>query len=314
MTETTVEPVAGGPSTCTVHGAKNSPLVTIAIWSSLLGNSLLFIVKYWVGVVSGSLALQADAWHTMSDTLSTIVVMVGLRVSRKPADDTHPYGHGRYELVATVVVGLMLAVIAFYFIQEGILQLVNHKSATFGTAAIVVTILSIVVKEALAQVAFRAAKKSGLASLKADGWHHRSDALSSVVVLGGILAGRYLWYVDGVLGISVGVLILYVGYTTIRDAASTIAGERPPALLHDSIVAHLKGAYPELNLAPHDFRWHNYVRTQEITFHIALPAGMTVQQSYDIISSLEKSIYQNLGIYTTIHVEPEGEENPTSAL
>ncbi len=305
MNITASDPVAGGPNACAVGGAERTLLVGVAIWGSLVGNALLFVVKYWVGIESGSLSLRADAWHTLSDTLSTLVVMVGLRLSRRPADAEHPHGHGRYELVATVIVGLMLAVIALYFMQESILLLLNHRAAHFGLPAILVTLLSILVKVVMAQISFRAARRSGLASLRADGWHHRSDALSSLVVLGGIFLGRYFWYIDGVLGISVGLLILYVGFTTIRDAASSIVGERPPTLLHDSIVAHLRSAFPAMDLAPHDFRWHNYVRQQEIIFHITLPAAMTVQEAYRITSALEQSLSRNLGLHATIHVEPQ---------
>jgi cation diffusion facilitator family transporter len=150
---------------------------------SIIINSILFILKYWAGIVSGSIALTADAWHTLSDSLSSIVVVVGVKLSSKKPDKDHPFGHGRWEQISALLIAFILGLIAYDFVQSSILQLINRESTTFGTLAIVVTIISIVVKEALAQYAFYIAKKTDNVSVKADAWHHRSDALSSVVVL-----------------------------------------------------------------------------------------------------------------------------------
>src|SRR5210317_848660 len=140
-------------------------------WISIFSNILLFILKYIAGLVSGSVALIADAWHTLGDSLSSIIMIVGIRISRKPPDEEHPYGHGRAEWLASLLIGVFLIVIAVSFVRESIERLRNQEEFDYGILAWVATILSIIVKEALAQMAFRASRKTGLKSLKADGWH-----------------------------------------------------------------------------------------------------------------------------------------------
>lgn len=274
------------------------------IFLSILGNTLLFVLKLWVGIHSHSLALQADAWHTISDTLSSLVVLVGVYIARRPADREHPFGHGRYELLTALLVGAMLAWVAGTFLYKGILLLLNHDSAKFGTAAIVVTVVGILVKEVMARITFRVARRSGNTALYADGWHHRSDALSSVVVLCGIFLGYYFWWIDGALSIVVALMIAYVAWQTIKRASSTLVGEAPSEKLQQEIEKVVRSAMPQYNLSPHDFRLHNYIQNQELTVHIVLPDAMTVSEAHNIIVLIERQLRHDLALNATVHIEP----------
>src|SRR5690554_4090506 len=109
-------------------------------WISIIANLLLFGFKYWAGIVTGSLALVADAWHTLSDSVSSIVVLIGGKVSRKPADEEHPFGHGRAEHIAAIIIGVLLAIIAFEFIVNAIGKFSKHEQTVFGTIAWVAVI------------------------------------------------------------------------------------------------------------------------------------------------------------------------------
>lgn len=257
----------------------------------------------WVGIRSHSLALQADAWHTISDTLSSLVVLLGVYIARRPADREHPFGHGRYELLTTLLVGAMLAWVAGTFMYKGIELLLHHESAQFGTAAIVVTIVSIVVKEAMARITFWVARRSANTALQADGWHHRSDSLSSVVVLCGIFFGYWFWWVDGFLSIVVALMIGYVAWKTIKRASSTLIGEAPSEQLQQEIEAVVRKCIPQQNLSPHDFRLHNYIQNQELTLHIVLPDAMTVGEAHQIIATVESELLRELGLNATVHIE-----------
>ena len=168
-------------------------------WISIILNLVLFGLKYWAGIVTGSLALIADAWHTLTDSISSVIVLIGGKISRKPADDDHPFGHGRAEHISAIIIGVLLAIIAFDFVIGAIEKFRTHEQTHYGTIAIVVTIVSIVLKEALAQYAFWAGRKINSSILRADGWHHRTDALSSVVILIGIIIGSQFWWTDAVL-------------------------------------------------------------------------------------------------------------------
>ena len=130
-------------------------------WLSIITNIILFGLKYWAGIITGSIALIADAWHTLTDSVSSVIVLIGGKISRKPADDDHPFGHGRAEHIAAMIIGLLLALVAFDFIMSAIEKFGTREKTVFGTIAWIVTIISILVKELLAQYAFWAANKSG---------------------------------------------------------------------------------------------------------------------------------------------------------
>jgi cation diffusion facilitator family transporter len=278
-------------------------------WVSIIGNVLLFILKMWAGIVSGSIAIIADAWHTLSDSLTSIVVLVGVRISSKPADREHPFGHGRAELIAAMIIGVMLSVVAFNFVIEGVARLRERQEVSYGTLAIVATIISIVSKEAMAQYAFLLARKTGARSVRADAWHHRSDAISSLVILAGIFLGRHVWWIDGVLGIVVAILIFYAAYDILRDAVQLMMGEIPD----DEMVDYIRESCRKesvLDLKPHHIHMHRYGDHIEMTLHIKLPDEMTLQDAHEIATRVEVRHRAERGIVSTIHMEPERLRHP----
>ncbi|RLD75866.1 MAG: cation transporter [Bacteroidetes bacterium] len=272
-------------------------------WLSLLGNILLFGLKFWVGIISGSVAIIADAWHTLSDSLTSIILLIAIRISRKPADEDHPFGHGRAEIIASLIIGVLLSVIAFNFLVDSIKRMSDHQSANFGTLVIVVTVISVIVKELLAQYALWAYKKSKLNSLKAEAWHHRSDAISSVIILIGILIGKSFWWLDSVLGIMVALLIFYASYEVIRDAISPLMGEKPDKNLQNKIK-NLISRVTDVDVHFHHLHIHNYGNHAEITFHIKLPPHISLAEAHFITEKIEATIRKEINYEATIHMEP----------
>jgi len=271
---------------------------------SILVNTGLFALKLWAGIVSGSIALIADAWHTLSDSLSSVIVLFGVKLSSKGPDKEHPFGHGRWEQIAAVFIGFLLALIAYDFLRDSILHFKSRESANFGLLAIVVTIISIFLKEGLAQYAFYIAKKTENLSVKADGWHHRTDALSSVIVLIGILFTDRFWWVDSVLGVIIALMLFYAAYEIIKDAIDKILGEAPSKALIESIETLVNSNYNK-NMHPHHYHIHNYISSQELTFHIKVDNNMDVLSAHDIATDIENLIKNELYITATIHVEPK---------
>ncbi len=270
---------------------------------SILANLALFALKYWAGIVSGSIALMADAWHTMSDSISSGVVILGARLASKKPDKDHPFGHGRWELISSIVIAIILVLIAVGFIRDAVAQLQIRESANFGTVALVVTIVSIVVKELMAQFAFYLGKKSGNSAVKADGWHHRTDALSSLIILIGILVKDYFWWIDGVLGIAVSLMLLYAAYEILMEAVNKILGEVPGEELIREIESYIRSLY-KYELYPHHFHIHNYISSKELTFHIKLDSSISVEEGHAIATAIEELLDEKLALKTTIHVEP----------
>jgi cation diffusion facilitator family transporter len=272
-------------------------------WVSIFVNLFLFILKFWAGVVSGSVAIIADAWHTLSDSISSIFLILGVFLSQKPADKNHPFGHGRYELIATILIGCLLVWVSYNFFYESIVRLQNKESAEFGLIAIIVTIISIVVKEGLAQYSFYVGRKTESKAVSADGWHHRSDAISSVAILIGIFVGRFYWWIDGVMGIVVSIFILYTAYKIIKESSHSILGEKPSRNLVKQLVKITNGAV-NYNVHPHHIHIHNYINHKELTLHIYLPDNMSISDSHKVTNAIEKALLDNMEIVATIHVEP----------
>jgi cation diffusion facilitator family transporter len=272
-------------------------------WISIAVNLALFALKYWAGIVTDSIAITADAWHTLSDSLTSIIVIVGVKISAKPADKEHPFGHGRAEWIAAIVIGISLALIAFNFISESLQRVRHHEAAQYGIIAITVTVISIVMKEALAQYAIWIGKKTGSRAVKADAWHHRSDALSSVIILVGIFFSTYFWWIDGVLGIIVALLILYAAFDILKDSVNPMLGSEPGEDLI-SQVRELAHECTGEEVHAHHFHLHDYGGHAELTFHIRLAQRMTLQEAHGIAKRIENVIGDKLKIDATIHIDP----------
>ncbi|NSW95613.1 MAG: cation transporter, partial [Bacteroidales bacterium] len=236
---------------------------------SIIINTLLFALKLWAGIKTGSIAITADAWHTLSDSVSSVVVIVGVKLSSRKPDKEHPFGHGRWEHITALVIAFILAVIAWGFLKDSVIKFSEKESTQFGLLAIIVTIVSIVVKEGLSQYAFYIGRKTDNVSVKADGWHHRSDALSSVVVLIGILFAKQFWWIDSVLGAIISLMLFYATYQIAREAISRLLGEKPTPELVNKITSFIGEEYGD-NIQPHHFHIHNYISHKELTFHIKL--------------------------------------------
>jgi len=273
---------------------------------SVVINVVLFGFKYWAGSKSGSVAMIADAWHTMSDTLTSLIILVSFWVVSRPADKLHPFGHGRAESIGAIIIGTLLGVIGLTFFKESILRLQHYQAAEFATLGILVFGVSVIVKEALAQFSFWAGRKIQSHALIADGWHHRSDAIASGLIVIGALAGAYrayLWWIDGVMGIFVSLLILYATYKILNEAVDSLLGERPDPVIVDKITEMVRTSAPSASCI-HHLRMHRYGDHIELTLHIKLPCEMNLKEAHDLATQLEKAIKKETNATSTIHIEP----------
>jgi len=273
---------------------------------SVVVNAVLFGIKFWAGMITGSIALIADAWHTMSDSLTSIFVIFSAKLSSRKPDKQHPFGHGRWEQISSIFIAFILGIIAYDFFINSIERLQNRESVVFGTLAIVVTVVSIVIKELLAQYAFYIGRKTDNVIVKADGWHHRSDALSSIVVLIGIVISKFftdLWWMDGVLGIFCALAIFYAAYEIMKESINKLLGEVPTQELIDKITEEVNKVYSK-DLHIHHFHLHNYVSQKEITLHIRLDRNMTIDSGHIIATDIEEMIEEKFNMAATIHIEP----------
>ena len=282
-------------------------------WLSVVINTTLFGFKFWAGTRFGSVAMVADAWHTLADTLTSLVVILGFWIAARPADRDHPFGHGRAESIAAVVIATLLGVVGVDFVHESIDRLRNYRAATFSSAAIVIFVVSVIVKEALARFSFWAGRKANSQSLKADAWHHRSDAIASALIVGGALLGQSFWWLDGAMGIGVSLLILYAAVDILRGAAGVLLGEQHADRLEQDITEAIRGCVPDVATV-HHVHMHRYGDHAEVTLHVRLPATMHIKRAHEIATAAEKAIQQKMGLEATVHVEPGDVHSPRASL
>ena len=266
---------------------------------SVILNLLLFVLKYYAGIASASLALIADAWHTLSDSLTSLVVILGIKLSSKKPDKEHPFGHGRWEQISALIIAILLALVGVEFMKDAIAKLRGHEAADFGWLAYLATVASIVLKEGLA----RYARKTGNAAVKADGWHHRSDALSSLMVLAGLFLSPYFWWIDSVLGMLISFMLFYAAYGIIREAVNKILGEEPSEEVIGKVEQIVKAEMGNVAY-PHHYHIHHYGDHIEFTFHIKVPGEETVEEAHRKATLIEMQIKTELKIDATIHIEP----------
>ena len=270
---------------------------------SVILNLLLFVLKYYAGIASASLALIADAWHTLSDSLTSLVVILGIKLSSKKPDKEHPFGHGRWEQISALIIAILLALVGVEFMKDAIAKLRGHEAADFGWLAYLATVASIVLKEGLARYAFYIARKTGNAAVKADGWHHRSDALSSLMVLAGLFLSPYFWWIDSVLGMLISFMLFYAAYGIIREAVNKILGEEPSEEVIGKVEQIVKAEMGNVAY-PHHYHSHHYGDHIEFTFHIKVPGEETVEEAHRKATLIEMQIKTELKIDATIHIEP----------
>ena len=276
--------------------------------ASIAVNTILFAAKLWAGVVTGSIALMADAWHTMSDSITSVFMIPAAKLASKKPDKEHPFGHGRWELIASVLMAFVLGFIALEFFLGSIekFRAGESEGVVFGTLALVITIASIVIKEALAQYEFYLGRKYNNPVITADAWHSRTDSLSSVIILLGIIITKIwsgLWWMDSVLGLICALVIFYAAFEIMKEVVTKILGEEPKQDFIDSLNDEIKKIHDD-DLKLHHIHIHNYITHKELTLHIRLDKDMSIKEGHDIATVIEDMIEEKFNMAATIHVEP----------
>ena len=194
--------------------------------NTIIGNMFLSIIKIVIGVVAQSSAMMADGIHSFSDVISTIGVIIGLKLSHKAADTEHPYGHERIESLSSLFLSIMLFLVAIGIGYSGIENILKGTYSTPGALAIFAAIISIISKEWMYHYTMKYAKEINSASLKADAWHHRSDSLSSIGALIGIIGARAGYsFLDPLVALIICVLIIKVALDILKQSIAQLIDE-----------------------------------------------------------------------------------------
>ena len=291
---------------------REKELTKVTIVGSI-GNLVLLTFKFVAGVLGHSAAMMADAVHSLSDFLTDVVVLVFVRIGAQPQDESHDYGHGKFETLATLFVALALVVAAVGIIVSGAVKfarwLQGEQLEMPGTLALWAALLSILVKEALFRYTFKVGKREESPAVVANAWHHRSDALSSIgaaIGIGGALLLGPKWAVlDPLASIVVGAMLVKVAWDLLKGSTGELTDCSLPAEDERDIESIIR-SFPEVS-EPHNLRTRRIGSRIAIEAHVRLPGSMSLHDAHEIVSAIERRLRDRFGPHTlvTIHMEPE---------
>lgn len=277
----------------------------------LVINTALSAAKFAAGIFGRSAAMVADAVHSLSDSLTDLVVLAGVKLSSKPADKDHAYGHGRFETLATLVIAAVLFAVGWQILYKAVLSVRSIAEGNVipkpHAVALWTAVLSIIVKEWLYRYTLRAAQKIDSATLKANAWHHRSDALSSIGTLCGIAGAYFLgprWTVlDPLAAIVVSFFIFQASWQILKETVQE--------LLDASLGAKTEEKISALCLEIPDVQDAHHIKTRKvgsriaIELHVHLPDDISFIRAHELTEQIEKKLKRHFGPGTFITVHPE---------
>ena len=291
---------------------ESGQIIRVTLWGMVV-NLFLVGLKMAVGLVVNSAALIADAIHSVSDLSTDLAVILGIRLSSRPADEGHAYGHGKFETFTTSFIGIVLVAAGFYLAGKAGLSLYRQEESFPGYAVIVVAVVSIVLKEAIYKVTQRVAHRVKSSSLHANAWHHRSDALSSVAVLIGGIAGLSGWgYGDSLAAVVVGVMVAIVGFNALWKMFLELCEGSVSTKERELIISAIKNV-------PGVESWHR-LRTRLVgrqafmDVHVQVDAKLSVAEGHRICGKVECAIADSMDrpINIVVHCEPDADPDRES--
>ncbi len=280
--------------------------------ASIVVNLVVFVVKLVPGLLIGSISLVADAFHSLGDVLSSAVVIWGFRVAAKPPDREHPFGHGRFESIASLLVAVLLLLTAWEFGKASVARLLDPHQVHASPVLLAILTLTLVLKEWLSRFSLRLGRAIDSPALIGDFWHHRSDVIATAVVIAALVAARFgWWWVDGAGGVVVSLFIAWASLTMLRESVNPLIGEAPsPSVLQ--AVREEACAVAEVEEV-HDVIVHYYGELLVTSLHIEVPAEISLVRAHEVAEEVEDRVNQRLAGWTVVHVDPVDRQHPLYA-
>ena len=268
-------------------------------------NLVLFAGKLFAGILSSSIAITADAFNNLSDAGSSVVSLVSFRLSEQKPDAEHPYGHGRLEYVAGLIISGVILVMAYELIKESVGKILHPEATNWSPVVLIILIASILVKCYMAFYNTRVGKKINSATLRATATDSLSDCLATTAVLIATLLEHFFsWKLDGWFGILVGIFILIAGFKAAKETVDPLLGAPPDPEFVKSVEDIVIGFDPSI-LGLHDLIVHDYGPGRRIiSLHAEVPAEGDILAIHDIIDNLEYTLCTKLSCLATIHMDP----------
>lgn len=267
-------------------------------------NIILFIIKLIGGVITGSVAIVADAFNNISDAGSSLIQLIGYRLSGHKPDGEHPFGHGRLEYISGLVISIIILFMGLELLKTSIVRIINPVDIQFQRAAFVILIISVAVKLYMYSYNKSYAEKLNSVVMQATAFDSISDSVATSTVLLSMMITEYTGFrVDGYCGVLVALFIIYTGYNAAKDSISPLLGQKASPEFVEKIASFAL-SYEDV-LGVHDLVVHDYgAGRMMITFHAEVPANGDFVKLHDTIDNIERRLKQVLGCQAVIHMDP----------
>ncbi|MEG0368171.1 MAG: cation diffusion facilitator family transporter [Coprobacillus sp.] len=277
---------------------------TVCSILSILCNGFMVVFKLMFGFMTHSVAIQADGFNNLSDMGSNLATLFGFKLAGKHPDSDHPYGHGRYEYIAGLVIAFLILLVAFSSLQESFMKILNPEKLNFQIGAVVVLIVSILIKFWMSKFNKKAGSLIQSTSLNAAAQDSLNDVMTTTATLIALCLSLVTDLpVDGVMGCVVSLLVLKSGIDIFRDTVNPLLGQAPDKELVDKIYKFVMGFDKVLGI--HDFMMHDYGPGRKyMTFHAEVDCREDVMEIHDQIDLIEREMLNEFNILTTIHMDP----------
>ncbi len=276
----------------------------------IICNFLLFVFKFFAGIVSNSVSITADAFNNLSDMGSSVVSMLGVRLSMKPADNDHPFGHGRIEYMSAFIVSALIILVGFELLKSSVDKIINPVQTVYSTLTIIILLLSIALKFVMFFVNRSLGKAVNNTALIATAKDSVNDCIATGAVLLSIPVSNAIGYsIDAFLGLAVSLFIIYSGINTAKEALDPLLGTPPEKELIEKIESII--LKEEDFKGVHDLIVHNYGPGRMFSsVHVEVPSDIDIVQCHEKIDLCETEILEQTGVCTVIHMDPIEINNP----
>jgi len=277
------------------------------ILSGIVGivcNVILFVVKLAVGILIKSVSVIADAFNNLSDAGSSVIGFIGVKLAGRPADKEHPFGHGRLEYIAALVVSFVIIQVSLSLFKNSFEEILNPEAVIFNPILIGILVFSIFIKVWLMLFNRKLGKRIKSSVMLATATDSLSDVLvTSATVVSAVIAGLTGWQIDGYMGLVVSVFVLIAGYKIAKETLMPLLGQAVDREVYNSIT-ELVESYPNI-IGTHDLIIHSYGPSHRMaTIHVEVPNDINFEEIHDTIDRIERDVLEKMDIFLVIHMDP----------
>lgn len=272
--------------------------------TGIIVNILLSAIKLIIGLISNSMSIISDALNNITDAGSSVVTMIGFKVSQKKVDKEHPWGHGRMEYIAAFIVDMLIILVGLELFRSSIEKIIHPVMPDISNTTLVILIVAVIAKLWLFVFYRKISKIINSTAIKGNAYDSVSDSISTLAVLVSAIVAKYYYIsIDGYVSTLVSIFILFTGFKALKETIDILLGTKPDPEFVKNIENYTKNY--DMIVGIHDMMVHDYGPGRKIiSFHAEVPADSDICKAHDVIDQMEQDIYNKFHCITTIHMDP----------